>query len=360
MDRVDKVYKVLVLEDSIDDLELYERILKKTLSCTITHFTSAEEAIKHLENGYIYDLAFIDYHLRGMNGVEFLELAQQKKIKPDSPIIILTGQGNEDIAVNFMRLGVTDYLQKNNVSFVTLSNSIRSALEQYRINKIENEKHKSLLLFAHTLAHDLRSPINRIKSYCRLLTKCAPSKQREYIDNLVDDSNFLTQFIDKLLSYAEFGRLPITKGGADLNKVIEQSLKNLELDIVERGAVIQMPEKTLPVINGSEVSLVQLFQNIISNSIKYSGKDSIIKIDSAVQKNSVTISVIDHGIGIPKEDRDSVFEPFIRLANSAGTFGTGLGLALVKTIADQHNATISISSPEDGGTKFDINFWRPL
>ena len=347
-------YNILIIEDSIDDLELYERIIKKTFNCAVTHFGVAEKAIESLEQGNQYDLILVDYNLPGIDGIDFLKLIRQRKIDPRCPVIVLTGQGNEEIAINFMRLGITDYIQKNHINFDSLSSAMQNALEKYQIKKIRQEKHKELLFFAHTLAHDLKSPISRMQSYCRLL-KLKTQKQSSYIENIEEDANFLMKFIDKLLVYAEFGRSPAEKQEVDLNTVLQKSITNLETDIAGRNATINIAGG-LPTINGSEVSLIQLFQNIISNSIKYSVKNPVIEITPSIQNNTAVISIMDNGIGIPEDEVMNIFKPFTRVQNMIEAPGTGLGLALVKTIADQHHATIDIASRQEGGTRFDITF----
>lgn len=347
-------YNIIIIEDSIDDFELYSRIIKKIFNCSITHFTSAEKALDALEHEAVGDVILVDYNLPGMNGINFISTMRQKNIAPECPLIVLTGQGNENIAINFMRLGITDYIQKNHINFESLSVSIQNAFEKNRIRKMQTEKQKELLLFAHTLAHDLKNPITRIQVYSKLLSK-NPDNASTYITNIAEDSEFLMQFIDQLLMYAEYGRGDYDKKEVDLNMVLKQSIRNLDNLIEDRQAIIEVTGEW-PKIYGSEISLIQLFQNIISNSIKYTLQTPLIKINCNPQKEFIIISILDNGIGIPPEEVGNIFKPFHRISNDLNALGTGLGLALVKTIADQHGAKMHVKPGSEGGTQFDIMF----
>ena len=105
--------KILIIEDSRDDFELYQRIIQKNFRSQIEYFSSAENALDHLTEESHFDVALIDYNLPGMNGIEFLKVLNDKKLKLQCPVIALTGQGSEDTVLEFLKLGVEDYLQKN-------------------------------------------------------------------------------------------------------------------------------------------------------------------------------------------------------------------------------------------------------
>lgn len=344
--------KILIIEDSEDDFELYQRIIQKNFRSQIEYFPSAENALRHLTEESHFDLALIDYNLPGMNGIEFLKALNEKKLKLECPVIALTGQGSEEIVLKFVKLGVEDYLQKNLINAQSLSMAIENAMQKYVNQKNEADKQKELLFFAHTLAHDLKSPLGRLQAYSKLV-QINPSKQEDYINHLQENANYLMEFIDKLLMYAEYGRLEIEQEEVDLNDVLQKSIENLEMDIAKCHAHIHITDN-LPKVHGSSISLVQMFQNLISNSMKYCTIQPEIDIHATLEDQEVTVSLIDNGIGIPKKEMSKIFKPFARLENKLDVSGTGLGLALVKNIVDQHHGRIKIVPRKEGGTQFDV------
>ena len=344
--------RVLVIEDSQADIDLYCRMLRRTFSFDVDICYTAKEALDN-KNLPDYQLILLDYNLPEMTGVEFLQKVQETEKEIPCPVIILTGQGKEDIVVDFMRLGISDYIQKDSVNTESMVKIIMSALKKFQQQKLEKDKKRELSLFAHTIAHDLKSPLGRARVYSQLARKY-PEKCTKYLRSIEEDLMFASQFIDSLLKYAETGRLNTTQDLVDLNKAVQKSVENLEIEACSVNAEINIGD--LPKISGSEISLIQLFQNMISNSIKYCIQRPIIEITSKVKKSEVVISISDNGIGIPKEQIEKIFQPFARIPNITQATGSGLGLAAVKAAIDQHEAKIDITSRSEGGTQFDITF----
>lgn len=352
-DNTKNELNILIIDDSLDDIEFYTRSLKSVLKCKIKTCLSAELGLEKIKNSK-YDLILLDYYLKTMNGIEFVEEINALQLELHGPIIALTGQGNEQIAVEFMRLGVTDYIPKFRISAEKLLRSVYSSFEKNIGKRIEKEKNADLFLFAHTVAHDLKSPLGRIKAYSNLLSKKNSDVSVKYLDNICNDVNYAIEFLNTLLTYAELGRSNLEKEETDLNSVLDQTIHNLEIDIQNKKASIKLPP--LPNIYGHKIALTELFQNLISNSIKYCAQDPVIEITSAINKNGVTISIKDNGIGIPASMQEDAFKPFKRIDNGLDVPGVGLGLALCKTIVAQHNGMIEISSVPSGGTIFTIIF----
>lgn len=353
---MESINRVLIIEDCIDDYEVYARILKKLNIVDLTHFNTAQKAYEVLgDKGGQFDIVLLDYNLPGMSGITFLQKLKQKGKEIDAPVIVLTGQGDEKTAINFMHLNVADYLRKAGLDQDKLVKAMTKARNLHLQKKLAQERQNELLLFAHTLAHDLKNPITRIQAYCSLMGK-NPENWHKYHSLVLEDSSFLLEFIDKLLQYAEYGRAIDDMQEVNLNEVVARAIELLEVPIQKKKARFEFSQD-LPSIHGSEMALVQLFQNLFSNSIKYCNHEPRIIIQSSIEPGKYKIvSVIDNGIGIPKEMAQSVFQPFYRLETASGVEGTGLGLAIVKSIIKQHSAEIEIM-PLSSGTQFDIKFW---
>lgn len=351
----ENLHKVIIIEDSEDDVEFYQRLLKKICECHITVFSSVQEALSSFEN-LEYDLILLDYHLPGLTGVNFLQKLKERNISLKGPIITLTGQGSENVAVEFMHLGVTDYILKTEINLETLSNAIYSALNKFNRQTLEKEKQEELAIFAHTVAHDLKGPLGRINSYARLLSRKVEESNKKYTDNIQGDALYMIDFIDRLLAYSAMGRSGFEIAELSLNEIVEKAIQNLEVNIKNKKAEIRYGH--LGCVMGDKIGLIQLFQNLIGNSVKYCNQEPRIVITYETRENDILIKLTDNGIGIPPELAEVAFKPFSRLPNNLEENGTGLGLALCDKIVKQHKATISIESSSSGGTCFTMTFPR--
>lgn len=345
-----EVFNILIIDDSIDDYELYFRLLNRIFkNCTINHCVDAEQAIKEIKHNK-YSLILLDYNLCGMNGIEFL--SKIAPLKEEIPIIALTGSGNEEVAINFMKMGAGDYITKSKISYEVLSESILTVLKRFNSNKVEKEKQNELSFFAYNIIHDIKGPLGRINSYAQLISKKNPDIEPKYIQNIIEDSEYIDNFLNDLLIYSEVGRSNKALSEVDLNDVLKQSISNLEIEVKNKDAEIKI--ENMPKVLGHSISLIQLFQNLISNAIKYCIKKPIIRISSKIKNNLLYIKLSDNGIGISIDSAKNIFKPFTRINNHLNASGTGIGLSICSTIIKQHHAEIDTKPNNEGGTDFII------
>jgi light-regulated signal transduction histidine kinase (bacteriophytochrome) len=213
---------------------------------------------------------------------------------------------------------------------------------------------KELENFAYIASHDLKEPLRMVSSFTGLLAKQYENKldekAKEYIFYAKDGAKRMYSLLDGLLEYSRIH----TKGkkftGVDLNLVFDSVLKNLSLIIKERGVSVQCDK--LPVVFADESQMILLFQNLISNGIKFSKTNPEIVISSKSENQSFVFSVRDNGMGIESQYFDRIFLIFQRLVPRAEYEGTGIGLAICKRIIERHEGKIWIESQPGHGSTF--------
>ncbi len=205
--------------------------------------------------------------------------------------------------------------------------------------------------FAYAAAHDLREPLRAITAYTELLVQevALDATAKEMGRFIVDGTGRMTRLIDNLLSFAASGKREAPQA-VDLRSAVEQAIDNLELEIKASGARVKVDR--LPVVQGDEIDLVRLFQNLIGNAAKYRGKEwPEIHVSAKSHGPEWVIEVKDNGAGIAPENQDRVFMPFVRLAGR-DIPGTGLGLAVCKKIVESLGGTIWLESRLGSGSTF--------
>ena len=219
---------------------------------------------------------------------------------------------------------------------------------------------KELEQFAYIASHDLQEPVRMVGNYTQLLEKKYKDKldpkALEYIGFAVDGARRMHMLITGLLEYSRITTHARLYSSVDCNKVLESVLKNMEISIRENSA--RIISEVLPTIMADEVQLIQLFQNLISNAVKFKSKTEVPEIQiSAVEKNGNWLfSVKDNGIGIDPQYGERIFNIFQRLHNRDEYPGTGIGLAVCKRIVERHRGKIWIESELKRGTTFYFTF----
>lgn len=230
---------------------------------------------------------------------------------------------------------------------------IRKAQEKQEVLITELARsNKELEQFAYVASHDLQEPLRMISSYTQLLARRYKDKldsdAKEFVGFAVDGAVRMQALINSLLTYSRVGRKGTQFADVDCHAVVATAILNLKAVVDESGAIIVTDE--LPVVQGDEMQLVQLFQNLIGNSIKFRSEEiPKVRISAKQEGPQWVFSVTDNGIGIEPQYRDRVFVIFQRLHGREDYAGTGMGLAICKKIVERHGGKIWVeSAPEKG------------
>ncbi len=218
--------------------------------------------------------------------------------------------------------------------------------------------------FAYVASHDLQEPLRMIASFNQLLAEEYKDKldaeANSYINFAVDGAKRMQNLISDLLEYSRVGRLDQGIKPIDCNEIFNHAITNLRGAIQESSATV-VKEDPLPTINGNELRITQLFQNLIGNAIKYRGEvPPKIHIKAETQGDNWLFSIKDNGIGIDPKHAERIFQIFQRLHARDKYSGTGIGLALCKKIVENHQGKIWVESEEGKGATFYFSIPKSL
>jgi len=254
------------------------------------------------------------------------------------------------------RRAVEKALQEQNLVLQQeISNRQRAESALLKSNQELARSNAELEQFAYVASHDLQAPLATIASYAQLLEKRykdqLDSKASKFIDNIVHGCTRMQTLIDDLLEYSRVGRSRKPFQLTDCNHAVEQALANLQGAIRETQAVVTYSE--LPAVMGDISQLVQLFQNLVGNSIKYRhDAPPVVHITACKQEKDWLFSVSDNGIGIATQHQARIFQIFQRLHTQKEYSGTGIGLAICQKIVERHGGYIWVESKPDRGSTF--------
>lgn len=233
----------------------------------------------------------------------------------------------------------------------------RDITERKRAEERLRAANRELESFAHTLSHDLRVPLSNAYGYASVLRKWGEGRlgedALEWVNEIVVALRRMESFISSLLEYARAG-LPAGKSAwVDPEKVVDEALSGLGTRLCEEEAEVTV-EGELPAVEVDAMRLSQVLYNLLDNAIKFKRGDTAARIEISAERDGdmVVFKVRDNGIGLPKEELQSIFDPFIRPRSGAGRPGLGIGLSTVKRAVEGWGGRVWADSSPGEGTSF--------
>lgn len=343
---------VLIIDDSEDDRDHYRRLLKQEMRVDRIDLAENGDDGLALYREHPAACVMLDFNMPGHNGLKVLE--RLKAVDPHVPIVMMTGEGNEDIAVAVMKAGALDYVVKDTIDATVLRRALANATEKASlVRKIASQREEQTT-FIRVLVHDIRAPLRGLTSFTEILAEDLEAgvcdDLPEHLEMIKLSAMRMNALVDTLAHYALLDR-ELSFECVPMDDVISQVLDHLEPVIKERKAEVVVPP--MPEVTGHEPQLVQLFQNLIGNGIKYNERpEPTVRAAVMREGDNWLFTVEDDGIGIPEEKLSSVFEPFHRLWSQDVYEGTGLGLAICQKIVERHGGRIWCDSVMGEGSRF--------
>jgi signal transduction histidine kinase len=357
--------RTLIVEDNSSDVELMVRELRLGGFDVIYDVAQSEAEFRALARANTYAVVLADYSLPQWRGLDALQVLQEEKL--NTPLILVSGALGDLSAVECIKQGVSDYILKDRLA--RLPSAIRGALEEQRLREERkraqdelaekmNELARSnqeLEQFAYVASHDLQEPLRMVAAYTELLAERYRGKldaqADKYIHYAVDGARRMQTLIQDLLAFSRVGRQQVEFAAVNFEQVVDLAIANLQAAIADSKAVIK--RQGLPTLTAAPSLMVQVFQNLISNAIKFRGSSApCVEIRADKAFGGWTFSVADNGIGIAPEYSEEVFVIFKRLHTREEYTGTGIGLALCRKIVERHGGKIRMTSEPGRGSTF--------
>lgn len=407
--------KILLVEDDEDDaFFIKDLIAERDLNPrpVIKHAFNPQSALDFLEKT-TFDICLFDFRLGEIDGIDLLRMVRQRDIS--TPIIFLTGQGDQEVAVEAMKSGATDYRTKGSLTSESLFQSIRFAIQlrkeeerrqqaedqlkkyneeltranndlQVSMKKLQtaqdqilrSEKLASIGRLAAGVCHELLNPLNIISGHVQalMLERQEDESLNEDFESIMEEIGRIEKIVGGLLKFSRKEDMELTY--SDINEELESVLSIMEKDMqIDNIRVVRNFNADLPKIKIDANRMRQVFLNLTNNArhamegggiltvttemkvkeLQQNRRKTDIKTHpdefSVIQRNFIRIKFADTGTGIKEEDIVKLFDPFF--TTKPEDQGTGLGLSVCYTIIEKHAGSIEVESKYGEGATFYID-----
>jgi two-component system, sensor histidine kinase and response regulator len=370
--------QILIIEDSPEDREIYRRLLAKgedTAYC-FRETDSGEEGLR-LCREQAPDCILLDYHLPDIDGLEFL--SRLPEAAPETPpVVVITGQGNERVAVEALKQGAQDYYVKGSLTKEGLRRAVSNAREKNTLRReLENNRrcleqanrdlvrrNEEIQTWYHTLAHELKTPLSSAREFISLvleeITGAITGEQQDCLALARESCDQMVTCINDLLdaSRLETGKLLINPAPLDITGLLVQVATLLAPAAEEAG--VSLKQEIVPgleLLRADASRLREVVFNLINNALKFtpSGGEVIIRAgDFENDSRFVVITVADTGKGIPEAELECIFDRLYQ-GEDRGNYpapGLGLGLNICRGLVHLHGGKIWVESTPGKGSAF--------
>lgn len=367
------LFKILVVDDEAGIRSGITRILRdfkvdypfmdEMIEFEVIEASNGEDALQIIDSIAI-DIVLLDNKLPGMQGVEVLEQIKIRQL--DITVVMITSYASLELAVKATKDGAFDFIPKP-FTPQELRSSIENITKQLFLKRMTmklNVVGKQIRFqFLQVLSHELKAPLNAIEGYVKII------QEKQLGDNIDDYHQIINRSIDRIngmrkliLDLLDLTKVESGKTNKEINEIDIVKIANNAIDAMKPYSIqkdIQLiynfPNSVIIQADADDFEIV--FNNLISNAIKYNIKNGKVYIKIKEKESAIEISVQDEGIGIAEENIPKLFKEFYRIKDekTKNISGTGLGLSIIKRIIDFYKGEIIVESIIDKGTIFAIS-----
>lgn len=368
--------RILMVDEDSEDAAFIKSLLDfiPGFKLEFEHAATLKSGMELLFSGG-FDLVFLDIRMEPGNGLEMLQAIRGRGIR--TPVTILTGIGDEKLAVDLMKAGADDYLVKHDLTVPNLEKSIRFTLRQHQLERekellkvelIHAQKMEALGTLAGGLAHDFNNLLTGITGYARIgLLKNRDAAARKNFDSILTIGNKMAQLVDKILRFAQ----PMKLGTefVDFSLVVDDVISILKHTIPKNIRISAKSDKKECMIIANTAEIEQILLNLCVNAVEAMPRGGTLTIRAGKPspthalfrkkpkynpESCCLLEVSDTGSGIPKEYRNRIFDPFFSTKDTPDRRGTGLGLSIVYNTVTSYGGHISFKTRKGSGTTFQV------
>ncbi|MFK8082887.1 MAG: ATP-binding protein [Granulosicoccus sp.] len=371
--------RILLIDDDDDYLHLCKRYLRSDPAANhmvITATTIAEALLAASLDRF--DCIVVDYCLPDGNGTDaIMKLAES--LGDNMPCtIVLTGQASEQVAINAVRSGATDFLTKVDLTKTALHRAVNNAIEKSRLRKLHVSRLKDLEVangllrkrneeiqrFYHTVSHEVKTPLTAIQEFISIvrdgLAGEVCEQQTTILNYALESCDQIKSQFNELLELSRFetGKMQVNLKLSSIHEVFDHCMvaampkaagRQIELTIVK--------EPDLPMVMMQSNRIIQVLSNLIGNALKFTPQNGAVTVTASVMHGAgrVRLCVKDNGCGIPPKDLKHVFERLYQVTPTSdceNESGMGLGLSIAQQIIELHGSTITVESTLGEGSEF--------
>ncbi|WP_448266990.1 ATP-binding protein [Nostoc sp. DSM 114159] len=399
---MEETLKILVVDDDeVDRIAICSALTKAGVRIELSEVGNGNEAFSVLSIT-TYDCVFLDYRLPDRDALTLIQQLRSSEIKV--PLVVITGQGDEEITLQLLKAGATDYLSKSKISPEILSQVLRNAIRIYRAeiqadlaNQQLRETHEQLIfknqelerqqqqiqmqnfklleasrlksLFLATISHELRTPMNAIIGFSQILLRPKfgqlTNQQADMVERILNNGKHLLMLLNEVLDFSklEGGGLDLKAERFDISKVINLVVSEMRsLADAKNLSLLVQTDLQNPLIFNDPVRVKQILINLLSNAIKFTESGEISVEVKELPGNRVVVIVKDTGIGIAPKDFKHIFEAFRQVDQTITRKypGTGLGLAIIDSLVRMMGGKIFLESKLGVGSIFKIELPRQI
>jgi len=336
------------------------RDLDTDVNFEVTEAEDGKEALAALENE-TFDIVLLDYKLPDMNGIEILNVIREKEY--DLLTVMMTAYASLEVAVSATKNGAFDFLAKP-FSPDELKAVVRKASSNLMLRRharqLDEEKKQVRFQFLSVLAHELKAPLNAIQGYLNIMDNHIAGDNIKDYDKMISRSLLRISGMRKLifdlldLTKIESGQKKRELTNINILEAAVNAVESMEPMAAERNIKLNLIPEDPIFIYGDHGEFEIIFNNLVSNAVKYNTDNGSVDIEITRSDDEVIIKVADTGIGMTEEQLAKLFQEFVRFKNdkTRNIEGSGLGLSILKRISLLYSGDVKVESEENKGTTF--------